>query len=746
MQQKTIKPTTFLAIAFFFSGSAGLIYQVIWQRLLTLYYGVGNISISLIVSVFMFGLGLGALIGGYFSERIVNKIKIYCLIELFLGIFGLLSLPFLKYLGQMTAGSPYLLTLIYVFIFLSFPTVLMGMTLPLLIKIYNSYVGRFLYSVSFLYFINTLGASVGALVASYIIISLFGLNGGIYAAATINLLLAALLMIWFRNKEIENKREPIKPNTLIHDAFGRISYFLIFITGFLAIGYEIVWFRLIGVIVKASPYAFSTILSIYLLGIAFGSFWMDKFCGRHPSISKKSLFYILQFAIGFSVFLIITGYIYLTEWTDFSILTRFSFEQIKHPAIILPDRNDLISWISVLYSWVDIFFWAFFFVFIPTFFMGASFPLISSLAMTKPDTEGHTVGMIYFFNIIGNVLGGLCTGFVVLPLLGTEHTLLVFISIGISFLIFANGKTILLSNKFMKAMIVGFCIIFLIILFPGRGKLYSLMHPQLDGYQSFFEEGIDGTIMTYQNGPFISNYINGSGHGGRPIPIFYYESLAALGFSQKAENALIIGFGTGSFVETLALASDVASITLVELNNTLLKNLKKIPVLNRILTNEKLKIIIDDGRRYLLRTDKIFDIIMTDPLRSTTAYSNNLYSYEFFQIVKKHLSKGGVFVVWMDEYHVIPKTVINTFNHVRIYDQFCIASDTPLLPNNNRINLVLNQFPKNFQKNIIRSARYIADQKQSAPFVREYPMNRDFKPVCEYYLGLKLKTTLNFFQ
>jgi spermidine synthase len=128
------KLTLLIGFIFFFSGFASLIYQVVWQRLLTLHYGVGSIAITLIVSVYMFGLGVGALIGGYLAERIRQKVLLYFIVEAALGIFGIGSLSFLDVLGRYTAGTSYILSLLGIVLFLSLPTLLMGITLPLLTK------------------------------------------------------------------------------------------------------------------------------------------------------------------------------------------------------------------------------------------------------------------------------------------------------------------------------------------------------------------------------------------------------------------------------------------------------------------------------------------------------------------------------------------------------------------------------------------------------------------------------------
>jgi MFS family permease len=167
MLDKSKSVERLVLVIFFFSGLSALVYQVVWQRLLTVHYGVGPISTALVVTVYMVGLGLGALFGGYLSERLRQRMLIYCFIELGIGLFGAVSPDFLGFLGNHTAGSGYALSFVYMFSFLSIPTFLMGMTLPLLTKIFNNIINDFLGALSFLYFINTIGAAVGAIVDSY---------------------------------------------------------------------------------------------------------------------------------------------------------------------------------------------------------------------------------------------------------------------------------------------------------------------------------------------------------------------------------------------------------------------------------------------------------------------------------------------------------------------------------------------------------------------------------------------------
>ncbi|MBW1820094.1 MAG: hypothetical protein JRJ60_23395, partial [Deltaproteobacteria bacterium] len=519
-----------LAIVFFVSGGASLVYQVAWQRLLTLHYGVGSVSITLIVSVYMFGLGVGALAGGWLGERVHRRIGLYVLIELLMGCFGLLSLPFLSYLGRSTAGSGYGWSLASMALFLSLPTFLMGMTLPLLTKIFNAVIRDFPRTVSFLYFINTLGAAAGCMAAGYGLISFWGLDRSVHAAAAANLVLAGLIYVAGRIAPKEKYQGQIGPAVPVGAySLGRMAYLLVFVTGFLAIGYEIVWFRVVGVLVKASPYAFSTSLSVYLAGIAFGSLWMNRRIARRPLKTPKDLFFLLQFLVALAVLAAFTGYDVLTRHTDLAVLTRKSFAAVLHPGGGAISLASLRSFFSGLYRWADVLFWPGVFMFVPTLMMGASFPLLAAMAPAGHEKEAKSVGTIYFFNICGNVLGGVLTGFLLLTVLGTEHTLLLFISAGMFLGLFTNrigGKPL---KPLPKAGLAALIAASLVLFFPGTGMLYRTLHtPPWPGSASVLDEGVEGVVMTFWKGDRVRTYINGLAHGGRPNYGFYYETIEAL--------------------------------------------------------------------------------------------------------------------------------------------------------------------------------------------------------------------------
>ena len=708
-------------------------YQVAWQRLLSVYYGVGPISITLIVSVYMLGLGLGALVGGHLAEHVKERVRLYLTVEFLLGCFGLVSLPYLDWLGQRTAGSSYHVTLLWKLAFLCVPTLLMGMTLPIVVKILNGWIRNFLESVGFLYFVNTLGAAAGALVASYGLVSFAGLDACIYAAAGLNFVLCGLI---YRIARLPPAGPPDASTSAAarSPGLGRWAYAVVFVTGFLAIGYEIAWFRVIEVLVKASSYAFSTVLAVYLAGIALGSYGMQRWLRRGAIRDRTSLFFVLQFLTGALVVFTVAGYHLATSHTRLALLTRVSFGTVLHPSFTLPTSRE------TLFLSLDIFFWPMVFVFVPTLLMGASFPLIADLALSREGEEGRTVGTVYFFNTLGNVLGGAVTGFGLLPWLGTERTLLLFAAADLAFGLRAwtlLDRVLTPPRRFAAvAAALGIAAAF----FPDRGQLYRTIHqPPGPGYETHFAEGVEGVVVTYRAGERVTNYINGLGHGGRPGWQFHAETVEAMSFKPVVRRVLVIGFGTGATLEAVEKRPDVESVTLVELNHTLMSNLQNIPACRAVLADPRVRLVMDDGRRYLLRTTETFDLILIDPLRSSTAYSNNLYSRQFFELAARRLSPGGVFMAWLDEHQVMPRTLASVFPHLRVYGFFAVCSNAPLRADAEGRARMLAGYPPEDRARIEQvPVRFDADEHGLRPTLAAFQTNEDWRPVCEYYLGLRL--------
>jgi spermidine synthase len=736
-----------LSAVCFCSGFSGLVYQVAWQRLLTIHYGIGAISIALIVSVYMFGLGLGSLIGGRLAGRVRQPYLLYAAVEAALGSSGLLSLPLILWLGRISAGDTPAASFALLFAVLVVSTLPMGFTLPLLTTMYARGTGNFIRRVSHLYFINTLGAAAGAIIAGYVLVSLVGLDGCVYLAAGLNFVLAATVLQarrMARHPRVAVPADPSEPEPAA--GVGRLAYVLVFVTGMVAIGYEIVWYRVIGVLVKDSPYAFASVLSVYLLGVALGSRWVHRLLERRPGVSPRDVFFTLQFLIGAFTLATFTGYYYLTRYTPVEALTRLSFTTDLHPSLALVTWREGLPAAADLFLLVDVFVWPVAFMFVPTVCMGASFPLIASLAPMRRGGDGAAVGTTLGFSVLGNVAGGLVTALVLLPAIGTEMTVLSFGAIGLLFgMAPAAGHGSWRAALPRRAAVLAL-VLLAALTFPRRGALYAEMHvPPFTPGSAQFEEGRDAVVMTYEAGERMRNFINGQGHGYRPGELFQAEAIEALSVAPSPRKVLVVGVGAGSIAEAALASAEVEEVTIVELCGSVIRNLRKFPRLAATLDDPRVRVVIDDGRRLLLRSEERFDLILMDPVRPTTAYANNLHSREFFALAADRLTEGGVLMVGgIGDGPVIPKTLLAVFAHVRAYPEFSVASQHPLERNDGRRNRLLATYPEGTRARIMELAQDSLEGEALEAATSQSPINEDWRPVTEYYLWLQVRDWMAF--
>ncbi|HTV21077.1 MAG TPA: fused MFS/spermidine synthase, partial [Polyangiaceae bacterium] len=508
---------------------------------------------------------------------------------------------------------------------------------------------------------------------------------------------------------------------------------IVFVTGFVAIGYQMLWFRMVGILVKDSPYAFSGILATYLLGIALGSLWVHRAlaAGRLPK--PRQLYFALQVAIGVYALGIALLVYLLRDTSAFEALMQVSFRADTHPPKIVAGVFTSPKRLFLLF---DIFFWSLLLFFPATLFMGAAFPLAPLLVNRNLEGSGATIGRIYFLNVAGNVAGGAITGFLLLPWLGTEWTLLLFTSVNLAFLLPLRelGRFRLTRSARIGAF-AGVCALACLFGF-GKGQLVRALHPNDDPGTQYFDEGVEGTVLTAVDGQKVITYLNGQRHGGRPNPTFYVEAIEAGAFARSVERVLFIGYGTGSTMEALLKLPEIREVVLVELNATLMHNLQRAPLFRDLLSDPRIRLVIDDGRRYLLSNPERFDMILLDPLRSATAYSNNLYSREFFELVSQHLEPGGLMMLWQDEFDILPRTVASVFPHLREYSYFLLASGEPWQQTPSRRDTILRGFDADTRNTLKHSLGKLAPGRNvEGDAAATGPINTDWTPRTEYYLG-----------
>ena len=648
----------------FMSGGAALTYQVTWQRILSLFYEVGPVSTAIVVSVFMFGLGMGGGFAGWVSRRTSIGLRTYLSLEIGIGLFGAFSIPMLRFLGEWTAGADLWLVAVSSFVFLCIPTMLMGATLPIVIQIFSRVETRLLSNLAFFYFVNTMGAAAGAFVSAFLIITFLGLDGATYVAAAINIALGGCIFLVPNTSPVAIAAP--SPESNLNRSSRRWSMLgLIFLTGFLAIGYQIIWFRISGSLLD-SPYAFASILGVYLLGIAAGSRWIQLRHSPYTEADKKAFFFLLNALIAISVAASIAVYFVLVHLPGFrSAVTSFAQHMVLP---VVPGMTEMPTVLQSIMSFVAILLWPAFFMIVPTFLMGASFPLATSLL--PQGNAARTVGTAYFVAVVGNGLGALLTGFVILPWLGTDRALSVFVTIGLLFTFGASRSQTVLRPLRAASVVI-------LIGLAGwmsipEGFFYSSMHAS-SGQSSVehFEEGVEGVVLARRVPPYILNFINGSSHGAYPGAGYFNATYAAAAHAPTAKSILVIGFGAGSVTEAALTVPFVDRVHMIEVNGTLIRNLLKFDEPRAVLQNKRLQTTIDDARRDLIRNPRRYDVVLMDPLRTTTQFSNNIYSVEFMELVKSRLNSGGVLMIWTDSATVLPRTVAEVFPYVAFYREHC---------------------------------------------------------------------------
>jgi len=685
--------TALFYVVFFVAGAPALIYQTVWQRVLTLYFGVDIYSTTVTVASVMLGLGLGSLVGGRLADRTTNPLRLYMLAEFLIGICGAASLSVFSRVGAALAGSSLWVVIPTDFLLLLVPTMLMGMTLPLMCRIVtatDAEIGRHL---ARLYGLNTLGAALGAVLSTYFLCGLFGLDGTTRIAAGINFLVAA--MTWGLSRAAVEAPATDAPTEQRVDVSAAavpsaqqpretplsLILSLSFLSGFVALGYEILWYRVLTLLLHGTVYVFGTILCFFLLGIAAGSLLARRRIERNGPLAR---FAYCQ--LGISVYTLalfaVLGHLSwipgLRHLIGASVFTTF------HPSPELLTGN--ITLVTV-YSMLDIFFWVTLILGVPTLLMGYGFPNLLRAGSQTVAQLGQSVAAIYFANIIGSTLGTLVVGFVLLHWCGMEITLTAMVILGClpALLVFyataqnSAGPGLRSASYWRIATIATIAASVLLLPWPLM-LVKSLHYADFDNVDFLAVEDHSGTVVLRRQHQRISFkeedsilgkyrlYIDGVAHGGYDDHSQVETEPAAdwgLAAHRAPNRVLCIGFGDGKTCASALRVPAVEEMVVVELNSALIEALSQTGQGQFVLDSPRTRMIIDDGRRWLLaHPDEMFDAILTWPLHAAQSHSGNLFSVEFFQLLARHLTDDGILFTRSADLYSTPKTLATVFPHV----------------------------------------------------------------------------------
>ncbi len=695
--------TGIIYLLFFFSGVTGLVYEVLWTRMFVLVFGATTFAISTVLTVFMAGLALGSFYFGRLIDKRGNPLKLYAFLQISIGIYALLLPLLLSLLNSVYAGIHQHLSLSFLtmsiirfvlsFLALIIPTTLMGGTLPVLSKYIITKREKLGLSVGNLYSINTIGGAVGCFAAGFILILLVGVRNTIYLASGVNVAIgAAALMLKSRGDEDgqpdATEEPPAEQEDKVQSLKIRLITLAFGLSGFAALAYEVLWTRVLSMILGTTVYAFSIMLTAFLCGIALGSFIFARFVDRDRHL-----------VLIFGVFQMIIG--------CFGILSIFIFGSL--PLFLLKMFAKFGgSWRNFTFMQFVI---AFLIMLIPTSLMGATFPLVSRICARRMNHLGRQIGSIYSVNTLGAILGSLAAGFLLIPLVGLQESIMLIASINVLIGLGALIGSDLFLKKLgtfwrpMAAVGIISALILALVTIPAwdrkilAGGVYFDPLMYLNSSQKidldarvgesqmlYYADGIGSTVAVFGRGPELSLKIN-----GKPVASTTPTDLRLLGMMghlpmilhNAPKSALVIGLGAGVTAGMVSQYESVRRLDCVELERKVVEAARLFALENRdVMANKKLNLIIGDGRNFLQGTTRKYDVITSDPIHPWVSGAGSLYSAEHFQLCKSRLNAGGIIAQWLPLYEMPEKDfkmVIRTFQSVFPHTTLWLAHGDAIL-------------------------------------------------------------------
>jgi spermidine synthase len=668
-EQKRNCDSLFLSVLFFCSGMPALIYQIVWQRALFAIYGVNAQSVAVVVTAFMVGLGLGSLVGGWLSAQFPKSgILIFGVAELGVGVFGLVSLRIFHWVAAYTAGAALPWVVLFSLLLLLLPTMLMGATLPLLVEHLVMRTSRVGFSVSRLYFVNTFGSAVACYLCASFLLRDFGQTGSVRLAACLNALVGASAYAYSRKQPgaretapapamEREEREP--PQMSLGTAMLLAGW-----SGFVALGFEIAWFRVFALASSDRAPAFALLLSTLLAGIAGGSFLSEELTERQ---TKAQLVRII------GGLLIVAGAL-----------------SIYLPPLVAALLAHGIPFLASAPGF-----------FVVAALTGAVLPLLCSAAVMPGERAGRSVSWIYVSNILGSAAGSLGIGFVLMQRRG-----LLSIATGLALAAVLAGAAALIFGMRRVAMPPVWAMAVTVLALgaiPASRGLYALLferlifgtRPEASIPFAHVVENRNGVIGVTRDaavfgGGVYDGYFNVDPMDDKNLVV---RAFAVSSFCPNPKRILAIGLATGSWAQIFANQPRLEQLDAVEINPGYLQLIASYPMVQTFLENPKVRVYIDDGRRWLVaHPNAKYDAIVTNNTYNWRDHSTGLLSVEFLELMRRHLNPGGVYYFNTTESDETIATALHVFPYALRVINFIAVSDSPIVMDKDRWMNVLRSY------------------------------------------------------
>ena len=693
-------PRSTYFVLFTISGFAGLIYESIWTHYLKLFLGHAAYAQTLVLALFMGGMAIGSWLCSRLTVRWTNLLRGYAITE---GLIGLAAFAFhpvfvaateaahtriLPALGGAASAVLFKWTLAGLLILPQ--SVLLGMTFPLmsagLIRRFPGTPGG---SLAMLYFTNSLGAAVGVLASGFVMIDAFGLPGTVQAAGLLNLALATI--VWVLASQAESPMAPGAGETVTAPATAPYGLFLLVaaLTGTASFIYEIGWIRMLSLVLGSSTHSFELMLSVFILGLAFGGLWVRR---RIDAIGEPRRFLgIVQVAMG------------LLALATLPLYGRmFGVMQTVMQALAKTDAG----YVAFLVASDAI---ALAIMFPATFCAGMTLPLIT-YALLRCGHGERTIGAVYAANTAGSIFGVFVAAHLLMPLFGLKGLLAtgaaLDVTLGLVLLWQAAG-----AGRLRTVLAAAAAGSFAVVLLTVRLDLYKMASGVFRGgnlysdgvaHLRFYRDGKTASVSLLDFHTERSIRTNGKSDGvvnmdpaGPRFPDEVTMILTAgvpLAYKPDAKDVAVIGIGTGLTTHTMLSSPAIASVETVEIEPAMAVAAQGFAPLNKnAFLDPRSHIIYDDAKTFFSTWNRKYDIIVSEPSNPWVSGVSSLFTGEFYRLTQRHLKPGGVMVQWFQMYEIdvslvasVLRTLGATFDDYAIYaatanDLLIVAGDAATL-------------------------------------------------------------------
>ena len=717
-----------LYLLFVLSGAAGLMYESIWTRYLGLFVGHDAYAQIIVLVIFLGGMSAGALVVSRRSERLVQPLYGYVAVEFVVGVIGIFFHEIFQAVTSWTyaavypglAGSWLLLVAKWgIASALILPqSVLLGATFPLMsagvLRLDRTTPGR---SLAILYFCNSLGAAAGVLIAGFYLVALAGLPGTLLTAAMLNLIVAGStvgVIVVARNAEIDARAAaaaagvappsltPAGPRPASRDSsLDRLLLWTSLGTAIASFIYEIDWVRMLALVLGSATHSFELMLSAFILGLAFGAWWIRSRADRLTSPIRT--LGTVQWMMGLLALATLPLYVQSFGWVA-ALLSTFARNDAGYTGFTIARYGLCLA------------------IMLPaTFCAGMTLPLITRTLLAAGAGE-RAIGAVYAWNTLGSILGVAIGGLVLLPMIGLKAMLIAgaTIDMGIGAVLLARAAKVegeparlapaAVFATAVLALVTGFGVhLDRNLLASGVFRTGGLVAPG-EREIAFYRDGRTATVSASRTtgSNILTLATNGKPDASltpvwfqrcdsvaRPTPLMADAAtqtllpLVTLAHLPRATSAAVIGQGSGMSSHLLLGSPALKSLVTIEIQPKMIEGSRVfLPANRRTFEDPRSEIVIDDAKSYFASAHRRFDLIMSEPSNPWVSGVSGLFTTEFYGRVRQYLTDDGVFGQWLHVYELDDALVLSVLaaihQNFRSYEVYLVPSGDILVVASNR--------------------------------------------------------------